>query len=74
MDLLPCPFCGSHDCTAGNWRGSELVSCQNCAAEGPVGGTRNEAVKAWNTRTFGVGENVSSDHSESIEPLTLRDL
>ena len=48
--LKPCPFCGSNEVHVveagpGNW-----VSCLDCDSDGPVVGTIEKAVAAWNTR------------------------
>jgi len=50
----PCPFCGSRttppdlDGDAGSW----VVACPDCGARGPAGGSKDDAVAAWNERTI----------------------
>lgn len=56
-EMLPCPFCGSQYLDF-NSRPHELgaifwVSCTECFADGPPGdGSKEEAVRLWNVRTF----------------------
>lgn len=50
-DLKPCPFCGSprvlgFKLYGGGW----YVTCDNCGNETSSWGTREEAVRRWNTR------------------------
>jgi Lar family restriction alleviation protein len=59
-DLLPCPFCAKeavaiYDSFLQRW----VVSCCNCAAQGPVQQfvTRKEAAAKWNERV--------SEHTEN---------
>ncbi len=58
--LEPCPFCGASDlyilgcvneAETMFWFG---VICENvaCRAEGPIGNTREEAIRRWNTRAL----------------------
>lgn len=45
--LLPCPFCGGVDYTLSyDWS----ISCDVCGAFGPKSKSKEEAIKAWNTR------------------------
>ena len=49
-DLEPCPFCGVRNAvprSSGRW--GWFVSCA-CNAVGPNAGSREGAIKAWNTR------------------------
>ena len=49
-DLEACPFCGKRDAQikhSSNW--GWFVSCQ-CHAVGPSTGSKDGAIKAWNTR------------------------
>lgn len=48
--LKPCPFCGGAPFS----RGFRRVECSKCGAEGP-GGTKAEAIAAWNRRSPAVG-------------------
>ena len=56
-DLLPCPFCGSHNIKAfayGQTIGGEpdaFAQCQECGTTGPSGKDEDEATEAWNRRT-----------------------
>jgi Lar family restriction alleviation protein len=56
---LPCPFCGSDHIKYFGTNGDSIY-CRNCNAEGPgtITGTFEDALKAWNTRTNGVINNV----------------
>ena len=48
--ISACPFCGGDRQTvksSGRW--GWFVSCE-CAAVGPSAGSRDGAIKAWNTR------------------------
>ena len=50
-DLAPCPFCGE---TAMGWTQGSIgfsVICSECAAEGPIEPTQDDADAAWNRRT-----------------------
>ena len=52
-ELLPCPFCGSHDIDAEGWASSDSAgpACDNCGAlAGQTGKSFVENVVAWNTR------------------------
>lgn len=49
-ELAPCPFCGERRAIvkrSGRW--GYFVSCA-CAAVGPNGASRKEAVERWNAR------------------------
>lgn len=54
--IKACPFCNGdkhhvgynvHQFTSRTWH---YVVCDNCGAEGPIAGTRFEAIELWNTR------------------------
>jgi len=49
-----CPFCGSENTIFinGVLDGIDYlrVACCACNAEGPLGGTKDEALRLWNTR------------------------
>lgn len=54
-DLLPCPFCGGEAIVEEYGRSVFLAKCTSCGIKLPnVNRTKEEAIKAWNTR---VGEN-----------------
>lgn len=49
--LLPCPFCGRETAkpkSSGRW--GWFVGC-TCHAVGPNAESKEDAIKAWNTRT-----------------------
>lgn len=51
-----CPFCASPKLSIGEVNGNSAearcwVWCPKCAASGPAGTTRTEALLRWNTRT-----------------------
>ncbi|MBR5874833.1 MAG: Lar family restriction alleviation protein [Oscillospiraceae bacterium] len=70
-ELLPCPFCGGEaemfpmniKPQYGYW-----VVCSNCGAEQPQYKTKEESIKAWNTRTntipVGNGEDYEVTHND----------
>jgi len=51
--LKPCPFCGSNNIQANetddlfDW----VISCENCGSGFIYIKTKEEAIKAWNTRS-----------------------
>jgi Lar family restriction alleviation protein len=47
--LLPCPFCGSDDLGVGAGM-SWAVKCHDCFGRTQSHASRNDAIKAWNTR------------------------
>ena len=47
--VLACPFCGNDKNTISNW-GMWRCWCPNCLAKSEDALTRNDALKAWNTR------------------------
>ena len=48
--ISACPFCGgSKQRVKSSGRWGWFVSCE-CAAVGPSAGSRDEAIRAWNTR------------------------
>ena len=47
---IPCPFCGTNQCTALIDNKVWKVQCLNCAAEGPSMGSEDSAIKQWNYR------------------------
>lgn len=47
--LLKCPFCNSNPITYQEWTWVECSNI-NCEVQGPVRGTRIEALIAWNKR------------------------
>jgi hypothetical protein len=56
INLRPCPFCkgvsfqGLQSVQENGEPGNFTISCQVCGAEGPPGGTLEEAGKRWNLR------------------------
>lgn len=48
-ELLPCPFCGSHDLEDEHDDGQFWKSCRKCYASGPVAGRYDEG-DPWNRR------------------------
>jgi Lar family restriction alleviation protein len=48
--LKPCPFCGNDDCVVDTTGFSYYVTCLKCEAHGPLEGTKEEAMGAWNKR------------------------
>ncbi len=52
--LLPCPFCGGTD--VGVWREDNFSywasGCNVCDIPGPEAETKEDARKAWNTRSY----------------------
>ncbi len=54
--LDPCPFCGMEDRVGFHTASAThvWVICRDCEAEGPPGGSKEEAAEAWNVR-LGVG-------------------
>lgn len=51
-ELLPCPFCGGAEAYAGKRLGGWVAFCPDCDAVEQYGLTKEEAVKAWNTRAL----------------------
>ena len=51
-DLKPCPFCGGEAELIENNRYTDIhsVMCKNCYSESDRYNTKENAVKAWNTR------------------------
>ena len=49
-ELKACPFCGGAGYQHKHFW--EVVTCQNCSADGPAGDTEAEAIAAWNTRAL----------------------
>ena len=49
--ILPCPFCPCTDARVGRNGYEYYVFCHECHCEGPRKENRNEAIKAWNTRS-----------------------
>ena len=47
-ELLPCPFCGSDNIMI--HEPPSYAVCLLCRAEGPIGGTEEDAKTAWNKR------------------------
>lgn len=60
-DWLCCPFCGSAGLHADYepTQNAHSILCGYCYARGPVFGTRDEAVEAWNDRTLGQHNGLS---------------
>ena len=52
-ELKPCPFCQERNKLCVEQAGKEIiyVFCGNCGAEGPVCGSREDAIDAWNKRS-----------------------
>lgn len=58
QQLKPCPFCGNDDMTVFNGRQidplapcwTSMVECLKCFAKGPEVGSKDLAIKGWNTR------------------------
>lgn len=50
--LKPCPFCGRENLIIifDDYNNS-AVFCNKCGAEGPLKGTEEGAIEAWNRRT-----------------------
>ena len=53
--LEPCPFCGRTDCLSidnyeNNGKLWWFVACEECMCSGPVAGSEEQAVDAWNER------------------------
>ena len=53
-----CPFCGSLDIEPRGCEAPFYVGCNNCGAEGPIAGSDEEALSAWNGRA---DKEVNSD-------------
>jgi Lar family restriction alleviation protein len=56
-EFKPCPFCGSKHVSiesvfteTGNF---EVLGCDTCRAEGPLGNNQAKAIKLWNKREEG---------------------
>ena len=51
-ELKPCPFCGSENIDLiAHHKIVVFVQCDNCGATFPDFDSKEEAIKAWNTRT-----------------------
>ena len=52
--LKPCPFCGNKEnLELELWVISLRLFCPSCGCHGPTGGTKQEAIGAWNRRAGG---------------------
>lgn len=47
-DANPCLRCGNTKLEWDGWQGSCNVYCPKCGKSGPVGVTKDEAIKKWN--------------------------
>lgn len=65
VDLKPCPFCGASASPADT--GINWIVCDDCAAEGPVADSEEQAVDKWNSRTCDAAQSVGM--REALEPL-----
>ena len=54
-NLLPCPFCGSHNVELDNGHSTVAVTCRDCDAQGGwairYGDGEERAIEAWNMRS-----------------------
>ena len=58
IELKPCPFCGSEDIETGYDESrvktkiyGHFVECQDCFGASGYCGTKEDAIKSWNTRS-----------------------
>jgi Lar family restriction alleviation protein len=69
-----CPFCGGTvaSCFPANPEDIDtyyFVRCDECLAEGPLGGTRDVAVEKWNERaSVALDESPWKDFNEDLPP------
>lgn len=60
--LKPCPFCGG-EAKVRNFISGRDVHCKNCYASVKILDSKEEAIKAWNTRT----NMIPVDNGENYE-------
>lgn len=73
---LCCPFCGSAELHADYEpsQNAHSILCGYCHARGPVSGTRDEAVEAWNGRTLGQHDQALPEPADSERGRSVRRL
>lgn len=55
-NLKPCPFCGETPEIMLKGNLCYSMVCEGCGCQGPSGGNKEKAMKAWNTRKATKGE------------------
>jgi len=68
MELKPCPFCGGEEVRTFKYsfagEPDVYAQCQNCAADGPMGDTKEMAVEKWNRRA--TDENAAYERAAMV--------
>jgi Lar family restriction alleviation protein len=68
VKLLPCPFCGSTNCSlsmrVGAWK---FAYCPDCLTEGPAMDNDSDAISTWNRRA------PTAEQTEGVRVLTADD-
>lgn len=76
-ELKECPFCGSSDiCTDRHLSRMDSTfypTCTNCGTVGKYGTTKEEAIKAWNTRKDTRVEEALKEIGEVRSMATMED-
>lgn len=87
-ELLPCPFCGAAPAgysgpdripyigveVVSEEKGDSVVVCGTCGSNGSYERTREDAIKAWNTRSSPASASGTPIMNEHAEPADTQEL